>query len=359
MRVAILGAGAAAFATAALLRGNGHEPVLWSPSGTRTQELARGARLKVTGAFIGRMEIDAAMTCRKALAGAGAVVIAVPGFAHRAVMDTAAPHLRQGQTVIVSSHISFSALYLSKRLAERRVKVPIVAWGTTAAMARQTSFSEVHVLAVRSRVDAATLPASSAQEGLAACRALFGDRFIARDDLLAIALSNLNPQNHLGQVLCNFTRIERGESWANWDGYTPSVGRFIEALDAERLAIAEKFGVAVRTVRQHFHLSFGVPEAPLGDMIAVIAERERDSPGPRSTETRYVLEDVPYGLVPTTALAAVAGVETPLHDAGINVLAALYGRDFRAENDLLPELGIGRTSPEELKRLVREGWPRT
>ena len=64
------------------------------------------------------------------------------------------------------------------------------------------------------------------------CSALFGDRFVPRDDLIAVSLSNVNPQNHLGMALCNFTRIERSEQWANWSGLTPSVGRLIEALDA-------------------------------------------------------------------------------------------------------------------------------
>ena len=51
-------------------------------------------------------------------------------------------------------------------------------------------------------------------------------------------------------------------------------------------------------------------------------------------------------------------MRTPLHDAGIDVLSSLYGRDFRAENDLLPELAIAGRSPAALKQLAREGWPR-
>ena len=43
MRVAILGAGAIGFGGAAFLSERGHEPILWSPSGKRTVELAAGA----------------------------------------------------------------------------------------------------------------------------------------------------------------------------------------------------------------------------------------------------------------------------------------------------------------------------
>jgi opine dehydrogenase len=348
VRVAVLGAGAVGLASACVLREHGHEPVVWSHSG----KLAAGP-VTAAGALAGRFEIDVAPSPGAAVAEAEAVLLTAPGFAHRAIMDVTAPHLRAGQTVIISSHSSFGALYLAQRAA-----VPVVAWGTTVAMARRTGPAEVQIGAVRSRIDAASLPVSAADAGIALCRTLFGDRFVPRDDVLAISLSNLNPQNHLAQVLCNFTRIERGEAWANWDGYTPSVARLIEALDAERLAIARAFGIEVRTARQHFHLSTGVPEGPLAGMLAAIAGRDRTTPGPRSIETRYVLEDVPFGLVPTSLLGRVAGVPATLHDAGIDMLSALYGRDFRAENDILPLLGMKGMPPDALRRLLRDGKPR-
>ena len=75
---------------------------------------------------------------------------------------------------------------------------------------------------------------SAAARGLKICQVLFGDRFVERADALAISLSNLNPQNHLGIALCNFTRMEHGETWGQNENNTDSVGRLLEALDAER-----------------------------------------------------------------------------------------------------------------------------
>ena len=355
MRVAVLGAGSVGLATAALLCQRGHEPIIWSPSGRSTRELARGTPLVATGALSITSAPRVAASCAEAMANASVVLIAVPGYGHRAVMDAALPHLRSTQSVIVSSHCSMSALYLSKGLASRGVAVPIVAWGTTIVAGRRKSGSEVAILTLRKQVDVATLPVAAAGHGLELCRSLFGEFFVPRDDLVSISLSNLNPQNHLGQVIGNFTRIERGEAWENWQGYTDCVGRLIEALDAERLAIAASLGYAVRNVREHFALSFHVPEGPVSAMTRVIAERD-SSPGPASLETRYVVEDVPFGIVVTALLARIAGVAAPLHEAGIAIVSALYGRDFRRENDLLPELGIERMSVNELVRHARDGW---
>ena len=55
------------------------------------------------------------------------------------------------------------------------------------------------------------------------------------------------------------------------------------------------------------------------------------------------------------AIGAVAGIELPLHKAGIALFDAICARDFRAENDLLPALGLAELSPAELHRQLREG----
>lgn len=356
MRVAILGAGAIAYGSAAYLCREGHDPVLWSPSGRRAQALARGEPLVATGALEGSFSPRVASSCKEALHDAEAVLIALPANGHKLVMDAAAPHLRQDQTVLISSHTSFSGLYLAKLLAQRGISVPIVVWGTTVVAGRQFGDSAVNVAVVRAKVDAAVLPVSATGPALGLCRTLFGDRFVERPDMLAIALSNLNPQNHMGIALCNFTRMEKGEQWGQNDNITDSVGRLLEALDTERLAIAAAVGHKVRTIQEHYHFSFHVPPGPVGEMSRAIASRGGGGYGPTTIDTRYVLEDVPYGLLPTVLLGRLTGVGAPLHEAGIKLFSALYGRDLAAENNLLPELGLETLALDGLRHLVQVGW---
>ncbi len=312
--------------------------------------------MKATGALEGEFHPSVAKTCEEALKGAKAVLVALPMNGHRKVMDAAAPHLKPDQTVMISSHGSFSALYLAKLLAARDVTVPIVAWGTTVTAGRQTGDDSVNIVVIRSKVDAAVMPASKTEEALGVCRALFGDRFVERPDMIAVSLSNLNPQNHMGIALCNFTRMEKAERWGQNDNTTDSVGRLLEALDAERLAIAEKLGYKVRTIKEHFQLSFHVDPGPVGEMARKLHERGGGGFGPTTIDTRYVLEDVPYGLLTTVMLGRLSGVATPLHEAGLSVFSALYGRDLAGENDLLPDLGLDKMKVDGLRSLVKDGW---
>lgn len=358
MRVSILGAGSIAHATAAYLARAGHDALLWSPSGQRTTTLAAGAQLVARGAIEGEFTVRIAASCAEAVAAADVVLLALPAYGHKAVLDAAAPHLREDQPVIISSHLSFGALYLSKLLAARGVRVPIIAWGTTLVTGRQVSPTEVHVGSVRDRVDMATLPQRAADQGMGLCTTLFGDHFALRDGLLAIALSNLNPQNHLGIALLNLTRMERGEAWNQSQNVTPAVGRLIEALDAERLALAHAFGCRVKTVREHFSLSFHVPMDSVAAMNQDMFQRGYSGNGPATPESRYVLEDVPFGLVPTAWLGQLARQTLPLHESGIALFSAAYGRDFRRENNLLPALALADGfDADDLVTLAREGYP--
>lgn len=356
MRVGIVGAGSIACGTAALLERDGHEPRLWSPSGERTRELAAGAALVASGAVEGEFHPAIAASASEVVAGADVVLVALPAYGHRAVFDAIAPHLGAGQTVIISSHASFGALYLSKLLAARGVAVPIIAWGTTIVTGRQTGPAAVTVNTVRSKVDIAAVPATGSAAGLAICQRLFGDRFVDRGRLMAIALSNLNPQNHMGIALGNMTRMERGEAWSQGQNVTPNVGRLLEALDSERLEIAAALDLDVRTIFQHFHLSFHVPIASISEMNQEMHAAGNGGTGPATADSRYVTEDVPFGLVATARIGRLAGRPAALHEAGIRIFSAMYGRDFEALNDLLPALDIDALSLDRLEELCRDGY---
>ena len=52
----------------------------------------------------------------------------------------------------------------------------------------------------------------------------------------------------------------------------------------------------------------------------------------------------------------LAGRPAVLHEAGLAIFSAAYGRDFTKDNDLLPALGLDGLSAAELQRLARAGY---
>ena len=355
LQVGIAGAGSVALGTAALLCRNGHSAMLWSPSGASTLQLADGTPLVSTGAVEGSFHPMVAADARHLAESADVILIALPAYGHKAAMDALAPHIREGQPILISSHTSLGALYLSGLLASFGISAPITAWGTTVVTGRRKRAAEVNVNTLRAQVDICTVPDSATDAALSLCERLFGKRFVRRDGLLAISLSNLNPQNHMGIALGNISRMDRGETWSQGQNVTPRIGSLLEALDLERLEIAAALGLKVRTIFEHFHLSFHVPIASISEMNRKMHELGNGGTGPATADSRYVTEDVPYGLVATCILGELAGRPAKLHNAGIEIFSAMYGRNFWAENDLLTALELSRFSLEDLLEAARSG----
>lgn len=358
MRIGIAGAGSVAFGTAALLHKHGHIPMLWSPSAGGTREL-QAAPLTATGAIEAEFRPALAGSAQQLADENDTLLIALPAYGHKTVMDALAPHIRDSQHVIISSHASLGAVYLMQVLMARGIQVPITAWGTTVVTGRRQNGTTVQVNTVRSRIDMCTVPEAETGNALALCQRLFGDRFQPRDGLLAISLSNLNPQNHLGIALGNITRMERGEAWSQGQNVTPKIGRLLEQLDLERLAIAKALGLTVKTIFEHFHLSFHVPVASISEMNRKMHDQGNGGIGPATADSRYVTEDVPYGLQLTTVLGHLTSQPAKLHMAGIDIFSAMYGRDFAIENDILNALELNRFGLADLQRAARTGLLQT
>ncbi|MBU2961543.1 NAD/NADP octopine/nopaline dehydrogenase family protein [Citreicella sp. C3M06] len=350
-KVGIAGAGSIAFGSAALLHVNGHDPMLWSPSGASTEGLTE---LTATGAIETRFTPRIAASAQALCEANDALLVALPGYGHKAVFDALAPHIRDGQHVIISSHASLGAIYLAQLLEARGISAPITAWGTTAVTGRREGMT-AKVNTVRKKVDLCTVPETRGDCARAVCTGLFGDVFVPRDGLLAITLSNLNPQNHLGIALGNITRMERGETWSQGQNVTPKVGALLEALDLERLAIAQALGLQTKTIFEHFAASFHVPEASISEMNQQMHAQGNGGTGPATADSRYVTEDVPYGLVPTAVLGRLVGQPATLHEAGTQIFGAMYGRDFTAENEILNALNLSAYTLEDLQQAARTG----
>ena len=350
-RVGIAGAGAIAFASAAWLRQAGHTVTLWSPGGQGAEAL-RTRPLEAAGVLACSASVDVADDAAQLCQASDVLLLALPVNGHRRVMDALLPFLRHGQAVIVSSMASLSSLYLYENATRAGLRITVASFGTTVLTARRESATQVRVMTRRQAVGVSALPGGDVAEVLGLCTALFGGSFFAQDNTLASALANVNPQSHGPLAVFNWTRIERAENWPQYHCMTPGVARAIEALDLERLAVARAFGIELGPIEAHFARSFGTASARLEDIAAELHAKRGGPPGPVRTDTRYVSEDMPYGLAFVEALGRIAGVPTPATRTIVDAASLVNGIDYRQQNDLLAPLGLaGETVAGLLARL--------
>ena len=77
---------------------------------------------------------------------------------------------------------------------------------------------------------------------------------------------------------------------------------------------------------------------------------------PKSLEHKFITEDVPTGLIPMSALGAVAGVRTPVIDALVELVRKMTGKDFTAEARTLERLGLSGMDAPQIHRVMHEGF---
>ena len=345
--VAIAGAGGIAYASAAWLAHAGHDVRIWSPRGGSARAL-REHPLQAEGVLQAGVRVQVAERAADLVQGAEAILIAVPVNGHKFVMDALLPCLQSGQTVIVSSMSSLSALYVYEQARERGVDITVASMGTTALTARRTGDASVRIMTRRSELGLSCLPVNRSADAAQLARSLFGDVFVPEANCLASTLVNINPVAHGPLALFNWTRIERGENWPQYHYMTPRVAAVIEQLDAERIALANAFGLKVRSIEEHFAKSFGTSAPRLAGIAVELHAKRGGPPGPTDVDTRFLGEDVPYGLVFSLALGDCAGVQLPATRTVVQMASLVTGREFGRENDLLAPLHIAEASPAEL-----------
>lgn len=347
----VLGGGNTAFAVAANLALRGCEITLCElPEFGWTLEPVRASgQIKLDGVVergtgkLARVTTDFA----RAVPENELLLLIVPAYAHRPFAEACAPHLRRGQTVVLMPG-TLGTLEFARVLREAGAAegVTLAETDTAPYVCRKTAPDAAHVWGVVSGLGLAALPAGETERVAALLSPLFtvdgknGSASAIRcyPHVLACGLSAMNPVVHPAGVLMNAGRIEhaRGDFYFYAEGVTPAVCRVIETVDAERRAIGAALGLDLTPVAEAFHTAgFG----PKGDLWATIhgSRMLTQLRAPGAVETRWLSEDVPYGLAPWASLADALGVETPVLDALVTLGRAAAGiepGDGRGVEDL-------------------------
>ena len=350
MRLAVLGAGAIGPAAAVLAIARGHQAVLWSPSGRGIAGMA--GTLHAEGVIAGAFSLETTADLAAAFHGADAALLAVPAYAFEAVLPRIAAALPAALPLLIAPAASLAPLALDALLARRGAdpgRAPIGAMATTPGGARRLAPDRVRLAMLRSAVEVAAVPTAAAPRMAALAEALFGIPAPLSPDALHAALLNINPIAHSVLALTNVTRMEHAEAWSQYAMMTPFACNLMQAMAAERAALAAAHGHAMEGLEAFLHRANGVPMGPLAAMCAAIAAKRPGVLGPAATETRYVTEDLPFGLSFYLALAAPRGLAMPVTEGMVRMLEALWARDLR-RNPLLDLLDLA-----QLPRLLAEG----
>ncbi|MEM4700273.1 MAG: NAD/NADP octopine/nopaline dehydrogenase family protein [Candidatus Nezhaarchaeales archaeon] len=294
---------------------------------------------------------------REALDGVDVVFLVVPSFGHRLFAEAMAPHLRDGQLVVLMPG-NAGTLEVAKVMREMGVRrrVLLAETATLPYGCRLVGPARVmiYIKAVLNPLGA--LPASRVGEVLDVVKTMY-PAMVEATNVLEAAINNPNPVTHPVAAVFNAGRIEysKGEFYLYREGITEGVVRAYDAVDEERRALCRKLGVKFyecprEVPREDCAIRMGTFFGPGSLMDAGYHMK-----GPTTTKDRFVTEDVPYGLVFMESLGSMIGVPTPVISSVITLLSAFNGEDYRAMGRTVEKLGIAGLTVQELSQLLRDG----
>jgi opine dehydrogenase len=358
MKISVLGAGAGGTATAFDCASHGHAVRLFDfpQFSTNIAAIADKGGIHAEGDLSGFAEIVCAgHDLDQALLGAELVYVVGPAYSTEPFGKALAGRLRSGQTVIVTPGSCGGALAFKKAagLPQDDESIRVAETSTLHYAVRLTEPARIRVfLKLKAGNLLAALPRHLTDDVLDCVSDVYPGMERATS-IIHTSLQNANPVIHPAVTLANAARIEGtgGDFLFYEDGVTDSVGRLIEAVDRERIAIGARIGVDIRPdpemgMRQGYMLQddYGAAYREAPGFLGIGAQPQLDH--------RYLNEDIGYGLVFMSRLARQVGVETPTMDAIVRLASVLMARDYAGEALRTPDsLGIGSLSVEALSAL--------
>jgi opine dehydrogenase len=361
--IAVIGGGNGAFAASVHLTMKGFLVSLCDPymEGEALKPLLSDRLLNYVGMFgEGAVKLHAVTSdVAEATNDVDLIMVCTPATAHSTVAKWLASVLRPGQTILLNPGHTGGALNFRRALHNAGYS-DILVLGETSTLTyitRKKDPKTVWVEHMGEFVSVASLPAANLSQLLAKTSALYPKLNPTRT-VLGTSLRNLNAMMHPPGMILGAAWIEHtgGDFFFYQDAATPGVGRLMEAIDRERLQIAEawdeplesfvelmwKTGITTDAARESGSLQRAFLEC----------EPNRKIKAPPKLDHRYMHEDMMHGLVPMIAFGQVVGVNALTMNALVHIASMVNGIDYQKEGLNLEKLGLAGMDREEIRALL-------
>ena len=334
--VAVIGAGAAGLALAATLAEQGLEVRLGNRSGWRLKALKPDGTIDVHREHGPRTRIKIDVTSANipaVVAGSGTVILAVSGGVEENILLGLLASLSDTTMIVLVSGRAGAAFACGHLLDECDLeRTPVLVEFGLPFIAISEGPGSVRILGEKAWLPVATVPPSSADRAIGALQLIFPPVQEAVTPLW-MTLHSIPGMVFPAVMVCNAGQIARGEDFAFYtDGVFPGIDGLLNAMDHERIAVAEALGLRPITAVEWFRRAYDVEGASLVDVLsrsgAYAARR-----APSSLEHRFLVDNVALCVVPVVMFARRLGVATPTLDSVIELASALAGTDLRTAGE--------------------------
>ena len=364
-KIAVLGAGNGGCAAAADLTLRGFEVRLFARSESTIAKLAKAGEIELVEGGASRKAAPYFMSPHLApvVRDVDLIVIATPSVGHEYLARGLANDLTDGQRVLLNPGHTGGSLHFANLLHRLGCKadVRLCETVTLTYICRMLQPGRVEIYRRTTNLRCAAFPAKDTASLVRDIQQVFSN-VIGAANVLETGFANINAIMHPAGMLGNAGWIEKtgGNFLYYREAVTPAIGAWIDAVDAERLAMVRSLGLEpLRFVDIFFQGGLTTSAArDSGSAYRAIRESEPNKTikSPPSLDHRYLKEDVAYGLVPMAQIGNLLGVQTPVMDALIKLASVALSIDFRAEGLTLGKMGLEGIRPDDLQNVLMNGF---
>ena len=270
-----------------------------------------------------------------------------------------APHLEDGQIIVVNTSY-FACLRFRDLIASTGKRVYLAESNLLPYMVERMSPTSVRLDGIKDEWWVAALPSTDTPHVVEQVGQVFPP-IKAAPSVLYTSIRNENPVVHPAVVLSNLALVDHTKGDFEFYGYgmSPSVGMVADGVDADRLAVARKFGLTLPTYAQYQSAAYAKYGSRGNNVYEVFHTSQAHLPAkyaiPSVAEFNLFNEDVPYGLVPLASLGHQIGVPTPTIDAMIHLACLVTGIDYRQAGTTMEKLNLADKTIEQILNLVATG----
>jgi len=363
MKFAVLGAGHGGLAMAGHLGLMGFEVRIFNRSPNRLEPIRRRGAIELIahdGEEIPRGVAPMALAStnmQEVLQDADVIMVAVPATGHAWLAEAMAPHLKDGQIVVLNPGRTGGALEVHHIFDEKNVSADVTVAETQTFLyaSRSVNPAQVQIFRIKNSVPVAAIPAYRTPEVVKALSQAFS-QFIPGDNVIKTGMDNIGAVFHPAVTVLNSARIEstRGEFEYYIEGITPSVAKVLEAIDKERVAVGAIMGFNCMTAREWLYVAYDAA----GETLQQAIHANRGYYGiqaPPHLHHRYLTEDVPMSLVPIASIGEMFGSPCRNICTVIQLANVMHGCDYWETGRTAEKLGLAGLGLQDIRQLVLEG----
>lgn len=288
-----------------------------------------------------------------AVKDADVIMICSPAFGHEAFFKAIAPHLEQGQSVIVNTGY-WASLRIADMLMEEGFldKIFLAEANIFPYLSDKTGY-QAHIFNIKQDIQLATFPGKNGDKLFKLVRMVY-PQYRRVPNVLWTNFAPGNPSVHATLLLpIAGLPFDRFKGCKLYGEATVCGARLVDAFDKERLKVAKALGCEVKTAFEWAKEAYGYTGRDIAEAFRKSPHADRYIPSERIAAV--VSEDIEYFYVPLSEIGRSLNIPTPVTNSIIEVMGVMLGTNYWERGVTLKQLGFEGLTVDQIVNYVNTG----